>query len=97
MAITSVQSKRTTRHHRCDEQFVELLEQDFGIDAYSLRKAFIGVLCAPRKQAIAVCEWAVRSTKGDVDEAGDALRAWARKHKVGAYKPRLMEAPGDGS
>lgn len=83
---------QSTRHHRCDERFLELLEEDFGIDLYSLNKAFMGIP-APKKQAIALCEWAIRSARGDEDEAGKALRAWARKRKVGAYDPRLVAAP----
>jgi hypothetical protein len=97
MATTSVPSGhpvRTTRHHRCDEAFLELLEVDFGIDLYSLNKAFMGVPPALKKQATCLCEWAIRSAKGDVDEAGKALRAWARKRGVGAYNPRLIDAPG---
>jgi hypothetical protein len=86
---------RSTREHRCDYEFLELLEEDFGIDQYSLRKAFDGVPPAPKKQAIALCEWAIRSACGDVDEAGKALQAWARKHGVGAYDRRLIDAPGE--
>jgi hypothetical protein len=33
MAVQS--SIRTTRHHRCDEAFVELLEEDFGIPQHA--------------------------------------------------------------
>ena len=50
--------KRSTRHHRCDFEFLELLEEDFGISRFSLRQAFMGVPPAPKKQAIEVCEWA---------------------------------------
>ena len=84
---------RTTRHHRCDEDFFELLEEDFSIDAYSLTKAFMGCRPAPKKQAIQLCEWAIRSANGDPDEAGKALRAWAKRHGVGRYDRRLIEAP----
>jgi len=34
---------RSTRHHRVDHEFLGLLEEDFGIDFYSLNKAFMGV------------------------------------------------------
>lgn len=84
-------SKRTTRHHRVDEYFLALLEEDFGIPMFSLYRAFVGVPPEPKKEAIALCEWAVRVAGGDVDEAGDALRAWARKHGRGAYDPRLQD------
>ncbi len=85
----------TTRHIRCDYPFLELLEEDFGIDLYSLHKAFMDVPPAPKKQAIALCEWAIRSAAGDAEEAGKALRAWAKKHGVGLYNPVLLAAPGE--
>lgn len=84
---------RSTRHHRVDYEFLGLLNEDFGIDFYSLNKAFMGVPPAPKKQAIALCEWSIKAAKGDVDYAGELLRAWARKRRVGAYKPELIEAP----
>jgi hypothetical protein len=88
--------EKSSRHHRVDEEFLALLEQDFGVDTYSLHKAFMGVPPAPKKQAIAVCEWAIRSAAGDVDEADEALRAWAHKRGVGAYNPNLLAAPARG-
>lgn len=84
---------RTTRHHRVDEPFLALLEEDFGIEPMHLRAAFFGVPAAPKKRAIALCEWAIRAAGGDPDEAGNALRAWARKNRAGAYDPRLIDAP----
>lgn len=84
---------RSTRHHRCDYPFLELLEEDFGISQFALRSAFMGIPAAPKSQAIALCEWAVKAAGGDPDQAGDALRAWARKHGRGAYDPRLLNAP----
>jgi hypothetical protein len=83
----------STRRHRVDYEFLGLLNEDFGIDFYSLNKAFMGVPPSPKKQAIHLCEWALRSAKGDVEEAGKALRAWARKSGAGAYNPHLLEAP----
>lgn len=82
---------RTTRHHRCDESFLEILEEDFGISQFALRSAFLGVPPAPKKEAIALCEWATRSAGGDVDQAGDALRAWARKNRRGAFDRRMQD------
>ena len=76
MAEKSLARERTTRHHRCDYPFLELLEEDFGIAQFSLRQAFMGVPPAPKKQAIAVCEWAVREAS-DPEEAGDLVRGWA--------------------
>lgn len=84
---------RSTRNHRVDEDFLALLEEDFGIDAYSLHKAFMGVPAAPKKQAISLCEWAIRTAGGDAEDAGDALRAWARKNGAGTYSRRLVEGP----
>jgi hypothetical protein len=84
---------RTTHHHRCDYFFLDLLEQDFGISQFSLRSAFIGVPSAPKRQAIALCELAINAAGGDPEEAGDLLRAWAKKQGVGSYNPRLIEAP----
>lgn len=83
--------QRTTRPHRVDEDFLALLEEDFGIPLFSLNRAFLGMPPEPKKEAIALCEWAVRVAGGDPDEAGDALRAWAKKHKRGQYSPRLQD------
>jgi hypothetical protein len=84
---------RTTRHHRVGEGFLAILEEDFGISQFALRRAFLGMPPAPKKEAIALCEWATRSARvpGDPDEAGDALRAWARKNHRGQYDPRLQD------
>lgn len=84
---------KSSRHIRCTEEFLELLESDFGIDRYYLYGAFMGIPPAPKKQAIKVCAWAVKSSKGDVEEAGKAVRAWARKRGVGTYSRILIEAP----
>jgi hypothetical protein len=84
---------RTTHHHRCDYSFLDLLEQDFGISQFSLQSVFMGVPSAPKRQAIALCELAINAAGGDPEEAGDLLRAWAKKQGVGSYNPRLIEAP----
>jgi hypothetical protein len=84
---------RTTQHLRCDYEFLGLLNEDFGIDFFSLNRAFIGVPPAPKKQAISLYEWAIRVTKGDAFEAGNALRAWAKNNGKGQYDRRLLEAP----
>jgi hypothetical protein len=76
------QSIRTTHHHRVDHDFLELLEEDFGIPRPALRNAFFGVPAEPKKEAIALCEWAVRS-----DDPARALLAWARKNGRGAFRP----------
>jgi hypothetical protein len=86
-------SPRTTREHRVDYEFLGLLNEDFGIDFFSLNQAFMGVPAAPKKQAISLCEWAIRAAKGDADEAGRALRAWGKKNGTGLYDKRLIEAP----
>lgn len=83
--------KRTTRHHRVDGDFLEILEQDFGIPMFSLVQAFDGVPPAAKKETIALCEWATRAAGGDPDEAGDALRAWAKKNRRGQYDPRMYD------
>ncbi len=82
----------STRHHRCDYEFLGLLEEDFGLDLYTLNKAFMGCPPAPKRQAIVLSEWALRSAKGDVEEAGRALRAWAKKNGKGGYDRSLLEA-----
>ena len=89
VSVPSGPAVRTTRHHRVDDEFLGLLEEDFQIDAYSLRKAFFGV---PKKQAIAVAEWAVYNA-GCPEQAGEAIRHWARRRGVGLYDRRLLEAP----
>ncbi len=70
-----------------------LLNEDFGIDFFSLNPAFMGVPASPKKQAISLCEWAINAADGDADEAGKALRAWAKKHGKGLYDHRLIEGP----
>jgi hypothetical protein len=84
-------TKRSSRHHRVDEDFLAILEEDFGISQFALRSAFLGMPPAPKRQAIALCEWAARSAGGDPDEAGDALRAWARKNRRGQFDSRLQD------
>jgi hypothetical protein len=85
----------STRHHRVDDRFLELLEEDFGISQFALRSAFMGIPAAPKKQAIKLCEWAIRASEasGNPEGAGDALRAWAKKHQAGAFDPRLVGGP----
>jgi Zn-dependent peptidase ImmA (M78 family) len=84
--------QRSSRHHRVDEDFLAILEEDFGISQFALRRAFLGMPPVPKKQAIELCEWATRSAAGaDPDEAGDALRAWARKNRRGQFDPRLQD------
>ena len=84
---------RSTRHHRVDYDFLALLNEDFGIDFYSLNKAFMSVPPSPKRQAISLYEWAIRAAKGDAEEAGKALRAWAKKNGQGLYNRNLIEAP----
>ncbi|MDP9478583.1 MAG: hypothetical protein M3R38_23365 [Actinomycetota bacterium] len=82
MATTTVAHPRTTRHHRVDERFLELLEEDFGIPAFTLSNAFMGCPREPKKSAIALCEWASRA-----DDPARALLAWARKNHRGTFRP----------
>ncbi len=84
---------RSTRHHRVDRAFLTLLEADFGIGMPDLAAAFDTGRPAPKREAIALCEWAIRAARGDADRAGDALRAWARKHGRGAYHPAIIGGP----
>jgi len=76
-----------------DHEFLGLLNEDFGIDFFSLNKAFMGVPAAPKRQAIPLCEWVIKTARGDTDEAGRALRAWAKKNGKGLHNKRLVEAP----
>lgn len=94
MAAESVQQdrRRSTRRHRCDEEFLEILEQDFGIAQFSLRQAFLGMPPAPKKQAIEVCEWTATKSD-DPEERGRMVRGWARRRKVGQYHPAITGAP----
>ena len=71
----------STRHHRVDEAFLVLLEEDFGIPEFALSNAFMGVPAEPKKSAIALCEWAVRA-----DDPTRALLAWARKNDRGTFR-----------
>jgi hypothetical protein len=74
----------SSRHIRCDEDFLELLEEDFGIPEFALSNAFMGMPAEPKKSAIALCEWALRT-----DDPTRALLAWARKHGRGTFRPDL--------
>jgi hypothetical protein len=71
----------STRHHRCDEEFLTLLEQDFGISTFTLSNAFMGFPAEPKKSAIRLCEWAART-----DDPTRALLAWARKNHRGTFR-----------
>jgi hypothetical protein len=53
-----------------DYEFLGLLNEDFGIDFFSLNSAFMGVPSAPKRQAIALCEWAVEAHKRQKEAAG---------------------------
>lgn len=90
MAEASVH--RTTRHHRVDEEFLSLLEEDFGIAQFALRRAFLRMPPAPKKQAIEVCEWAAGKS-ANPDERGRMVRGWARRRKVGQHHPSITGAP----
>jgi hypothetical protein len=79
--------------HRVDHEFLGLLNEDFGIDFFSLNQAFMGVPASPKRQAISLCEWATCSAKGDIEEAGKVLRAWAKKNGTGLYDKALLEGP----
>ena len=82
--------RKTTRHHRVDLDFLELLEGDFGIPFYALRNAFYGVPPEPKKSAIHLCEWALRA-----DDPARALLAWARKNRRGTFRPVADFGAGD--
>lgn len=86
---SSPSGHRTSRHHRCTDDFLDLLEDDFPqIPRYALRNAFYGVPPAPKREAIALCEWAVRT-----DNPAQALLSWACKNHRGTFRPA---AAGDG-
>ena len=82
-------TRRTTRHHRVDEEFVGLLHEDFGIEVWELQAAFIGVPSVPKLQAIRLCRWVERTTD-DIGERGRMLRSWARKNNKGSYHPNIV-------
>lgn len=87
-------TKGSTRSHRVDEEFLGLLEEDYGIPAFSLRRAFLGMPPAPKRQAIEICEWATSKAKtDDPEEAGRMVRGWARRRGFGQYHPAITGAP----
>ena len=43
----SARKAPSTRHHRVDEDFVELLEEDFGVAHFALSVAFLGMPAEP--------------------------------------------------
>jgi hypothetical protein len=81
----SLAQPRTTRHHRVDGPFLELLEENFGISTFTLSNAFLGFPAEPKKSAIALCVWASRA-----DDPARALLAWARS----CAKRRSWSGPG---
>lgn len=83
---------RITQHRRCDHEFLDVLAEDFGISHFALNSTFMGVSATPKEEAIRVCEWAIRAADGDVDKAGDALRAWAKKRRQGNWSPAFDPA-----
>ena len=91
MAVTREYTPRppkgSTRHIRCTPDFLELLQEDFDIPYSALHAAFMGFPREPQREAIALCEWAVRC-----DEPDRALLAWARKNHRGTFKPDLADA-----
>ena len=89
---TSVHQEQKGRH-RVDEEFLQLLEEDYGIGQFSLRRAFLGCPPATKKQAIEVCEVFAKKVDGDPDEAGRMIRAWAQSLKVGQYHPAIQGGP----
>lgn len=88
MAEVSVHQEQ----YRVDEDFLALLEEDFGIPMFSLNRAFMGVPPATKKQAIWVCEFYTSQT-GDPEEAGRMIRAWAQSLQVGQYHPTIQGGP----
>lgn len=94
MAETSVhQAKSSTRHHHVDEEFLSLLEEDYGIGLFSLNRAFLGMPPATKRQAVEVCEVFTKKAAGDPAEAGRMIRAWAQSLKVGQYHPAIQGGP----
>jgi len=81
--------RRTTAHHRVDEEFVGLLHEDFGGAPWELQAAFVGVPSVPKLQAIRLCCWAERTTD-DIAERGRLLRSWARRNNKGSYHPNIV-------
>ena len=82
--------ERTTRHHRCTHEFLELLEKDFGVPMFALNNAFMGMPAEPKREAIALCEWAAKT-----DEPARALLSWARKNCRGTFRVAEEDQEGD--
>lgn len=76
----------------CDNRFLELLEEDYGIRQFHLRAAFMGAPPARKLDAISVCEQATAET-GDPEDAGEIIRQWAKEREVGSYHPAIAGAP----
>ena len=77
---SALRRERTTRHHRVDDRFLELLHEDFGIPRHALVNAFLGFPAEPQKSAIKLCAWAARQ-----EDPARALLAWARKNRRGTF------------
>lgn len=84
-----------------DGAFLDCLEEDFDIPMFALSSSFIGIPSVPKKEAIALCEWALKTAGGDPDEAGAALRKWAKKNRRGqfgrAFDPFCADCGAEGA
>lgn len=86
MIEQSIAQRGSTRHHRTDPAFADLLAEDFGLSPFAAH-ALVG---APKRASIAVCQWATDNIT-DPDDRGKAVRAWARKRGVGVFDERLID------
>jgi len=54
----------------------------------------VGAAPTAKKKALSLYEWAIRTaSKSEPEEAGKALRAWAKKNGGCQYARELLEAP----
>ena len=76
MPLPENHDKPSTKHHVTDARFAAILGEDFA--AIPTVTIFVALEGEPQKQAISICEWAIRT-----DDPSRALLAWARKHHKG--------------
>lgn len=57
-----------------------------------MRTLILSIVPAKKADAIAACERAAAEA-GDVEEAGDLIRRWAKDRKAGSYHPAITGAP----
>jgi hypothetical protein len=79
----------STRHLTVDGRYAAILADELGIKVSTARTAFIG---EPKRRASEISGWALDASD-DPEERARMILAWAKKHRVGAFR-EASEEPG---